>query len=61
MKILWHLMKNGLTETKAVFVARDNQQLIGVAGAAESSMDGVWEIGIDVKEEYRKKPDWELV
>lgn len=46
--------ENGLTETKAVFVARDNQQLIGVAGAAESSMNGVWEVGIDVKEEYRK-------
>lgn len=25
-----------------------------MAGAAESSVSGVWEIGIDVREEYRK-------
>ncbi len=33
--------------------AKDNHKIIGVAGAAKSSADGVWEIGIDVMEEYR--------
>lgn len=45
--------ENGSTSTKAVYIARDNNKIIGVAGAAESSTDGVWEIGIDVMEEYR--------
>lgn len=44
---------NGFTATKAVYVARDNNKIIGVAGAAESTVDGVWEIGVDVMEEYR--------
>ena len=45
--------KNGSTSTKAVYIAKDNNKIIGVAGAAESSTDGVWEIGIDIMEEYR--------
>lgn len=45
--------ENGFTPTKAVYIAEDNHKMIGVAGAAESSTDGVWEIGIDVLEEYR--------
>ncbi len=45
--------ENGFTPTKAVYIAKDGQIIIGVAGAAESSTDGVWEIGIDVLEEYR--------
>ncbi|MDE7259248.1 MAG: GNAT family N-acetyltransferase [Lachnospiraceae bacterium] len=45
--------ENGSTSTKAVYIARDNNRIIGVAGAAESSVNGVWEIGVDVKEEYR--------
>lgn len=45
--------ENGSTSTKAVYIAKDNHKIIGVAGAAESSTDGVWEIGIDVMEEYR--------
>ncbi len=45
--------ENGFTPTKAVYIAEDNHNIIGVAGAAESSTDGVWEIGIDVLEEYR--------
>ncbi|MBP3460056.1 MAG: GNAT family N-acetyltransferase [Lachnospiraceae bacterium] len=45
--------ENGSTSTKAVYIARDNNKIIGVAGAAGSSTDGVWEIGIDVMEEYR--------
>ena len=45
--------KNGSTPTKAVYVARDNNRIVGVAGAAESSVNGVWEIGVDVMEAYR--------
>lgn len=45
--------ENGFTSTKAVYIAKDNYKIIGIAGAAESSTDGVWEIGIDVMEEYR--------
>ncbi len=44
---------NGSTSTKAVYIAKDNNKIIGVAGAAESLIEGVWEIGIDVMEEYR--------
>jgi len=45
--------ENGSTSTKAVYIAKDKNRIIGVAGAAESSVNGVWEIGIDVMEEYR--------
>lgn len=45
--------ETGFTSTKAVCLAKDNERIIGVAGAAESSIDGVWEVGIDVLEEYR--------
>ncbi len=45
--------KNGSTSTKAVYIARDKNRIIGVAGAAESSVNGVWEIGVDVMEKYR--------
>lgn len=45
--------ENGFTTTKSVYVARDDNKIIGVAGAAESPIDGVWEIGVDVMEEYR--------
>lgn len=45
--------ENGSTSTKAVYIAKDNNKIIGIAGAAESSTDGVWEIGIDVMEEHR--------
>ena len=45
--------ENGSTSTKAVCIAKDKNKIIGVAGAAESSINGVWEIGIDVMEEYR--------
>ena len=45
--------ENGSTSTKGVYIAKDNNKIIGVAGAAESSTDGVWEIGIDVMEKYR--------
>ena len=45
--------ENGSTSTKAVYIARDKNRIIGVAGAAESLVNGVWEIGIDVMEKYR--------
>ncbi len=45
--------ENGSTSTKAVYIARDKDRIIGVAGAAESSVNGVWEIGVDVTEKYR--------
>lgn len=44
---------NGFTAAKAVYVARDHKRVIGVAGAAESSANSVWEIGVDVMEGYR--------
>ena len=34
-------------------MAKDKNKIIGIAGAAESSVNDVWEIGIDVLEEYR--------
>lgn len=46
--------ENGSTSTKAVFIARNHNKIVGVAGAAESPVNGVWEIGVDVMEEYRK-------
>lgn len=46
--------ENGFTATKAVYSAKYNNRIIGVAGGAESSVDGVWEIGIDVMKEFRK-------
>ncbi len=45
--------ENGSTSTKAVHIARDKNRIIGVAGAAETLVNGVWEIGIDVMEKYR--------
>lgn len=45
--------ESGSTTTKAVYIARDKNRIIGVAGAAESSVNGVWEIGVDVMEKYR--------
>lgn len=45
--------ENGATTTKAVCIARDKNRIIGVAGAAESSVNGVWEIGVDIMEKYR--------
>lgn len=43
----------GFTPTKAVYIAKDNEKIIGVAGAAESSVDGMWEVGVDVVGEHR--------
>lgn len=45
--------ENGFTATKAVYIVRDKDRIIGVAGAAESPVNGVWEMGVDVMEDYR--------
>ncbi|MCM1171378.1 MAG: GNAT family N-acetyltransferase [Clostridium sp.] len=45
--------ENGSTTTKAVYIAKDKHRIIGVAGAAASSVNGVWEVGVDVMENYR--------
>lgn len=45
--------ENGYTETKAVCVVRDHNKVIGMSGAAVSSVEGLWEVGIDVLPEYR--------
>ncbi len=45
--------ENGSTSTKAVCIAKEKNKIIGAAGAAESSVNGVWEIGVGVMEEYR--------
>ncbi len=45
--------ENGSTSTKAVCIAKDKNKIIGIAGAAESSVNGVWEIGVDVMDKYR--------
>lgn len=45
--------ENGSTSTKSVYIARDRNRIIGVAGAAEPLVNGVMEIGVDVLEEYR--------
>ena len=43
----------GFTPTGAVYVARHDSKIIGAAGAAKSSVEAVWEVGVDVAEEYR--------
>lgn len=45
--------ENGCTPAKAVCIARNSNRITGVAGASESPVDGVWEIGVDVMEECR--------
>lgn len=44
---------DGTTPTRAVCVARDRGRVIGAAGAASSSVEGLWEVGVDVLESYR--------
>jgi len=42
----------GNTSTQIVFVAKKGEDVIGIAGAGVVT-DTMWEVGIDVKEEYR--------
>lgn len=45
--------ESGSKSTKAVCIVKDKNRMIGVAGAAESAVNDVWEIGVDVMEKYR--------
>lgn len=45
--------EKGFTTTKAVYIARDNNKIIGVAGAAHSPVNDVWEMGVDVVEDRK--------
>lgn len=48
--------EDGATSAKAVCIAREGVpggEIIGAAGAAENSPDGVWEVGVDVREGHR--------
>ncbi len=45
--------ENGKTSTKAVCIAKYNDKIVGIAGAAATSTDGVWEVGVDVAIEHR--------
>lgn len=45
--------ENGITPTKAVYIAKTHNQIIGVAGASQTPIDGLWEMGVDVMEAYR--------
>lgn len=44
---------NGNTSTNIVFLAKKGNEVIGLAGA-ESETEKLWEVGVDVKPEYRK-------
>lgn len=46
--------EKGNTLAGAVYLARSNGWIIGAAGAAASSAEGMWEVGVDVLEGYRK-------
>ena len=43
----------GYTPTRAAYIARDQDKIIGVSGAAPVSPEGLWEVGVDVLPEYR--------
>ena len=43
----------GYTPTRAAYIARDHDKIIGVSGAAPVSPEGLWEVGVDVLPEYR--------
>ena len=41
------------TPTRAVCIIKDRGKVVGAAGAAASSVEGMWEVGVDVLEGYR--------
>lgn len=45
--------ENGMTPTKAVYIAKAHNQIIGVAGASQTHIEDLWEMGVDVMEAYR--------
>lgn len=44
---------NGKTSTKIVFLAKKDDEIVGLAGAS-MEIEKLWEVGIDVKPKYRK-------
>ncbi|WP_257903996.1 GNAT family N-acetyltransferase [Schaedlerella arabinosiphila] len=44
---------DGSTPTRAVCIIKDRGKVVGAAGAAASSVEGMWEVGVDVLEGYR--------
>lgn len=45
--------EDGSTPVRAVCVAKDKGKVIGAAGASGSSVNGMWEVGVDILEKYR--------
>lgn len=45
--------EEGNTPTKVIYAARDHEKIIGIAGAASTSVAGVYEVGVDVAVKYR--------
>lgn len=45
--------KTGKTPAKALCIAKYNDKIVGMAGAAATSTDGVWEVGVDVVIKHR--------
>lgn len=43
----------GKTPTRAACIVRENKKVIGVAGATPTEIADIWEIGVDVLDEYR--------
>lgn len=43
----------GVTPAEAAVVVRKNRETIGAAGAARTATEGVWEVGVDVREGHR--------
>lgn len=44
----------GNTSTRAIFLAKDSSGITGIAGAAGSPVNGLWEVGVDVTAEHRR-------
>lgn len=45
--------EDGSTVARAVCIAGDGKDIIGIAGAPGTSVDSFWEVGVDVREKYR--------
>ena len=44
---------DGGTPTQAACFARAGGEIVGIAGAAETAVPGLWEVGVDVREDHR--------
>ena len=47
--------EHGETPTKAVYAAVENKKVVGVAGVAPTAVPDMWEVGVDVLPEYRRR------